>query len=253
VTSDEDNSVLILRPRPLTKRGFWDFAGKLALFSAVAFGLIYLVFRNGPRVSSLDAAVGVGSWAFLCGSLLALIGLVIWLAPREIRIDDQGVTHTSSRGRITSLVWKDVEQVRWTEWETALRSSSTFLRVNWSYFDDPARSAARRRVEAILSCNFDLTDQGIPDPLDRIKAPALRSNLKDARVVAHVLAWGFVWFAVPLSWAVWFAPWHWLITPEAVKLWFLSMLCWGAMIAGYGRFLYPAWRTRRVKTPVAEL
>ncbi len=135
-----------------------------------------------------------------------------------------------------------------------LRSScQSCIRIDWDEFDEPARSAGRERIEAILSCDFDLTWYPIPHPLDGIEPPWWRGTLKAARVLALSLGL-FALGAVPIYWEIRYNPLKARpIVLMAFVLWICPLFAWCFVCAYRESKINPAWRRRRVKTPVAEL
>ena len=53
--------------------------------------------------------------------------------------------------------WKEIERVFWNSQGLVLRSATTSVRIGWSDFDESCARALQARLEAILSCDFDLT------------------------------------------------------------------------------------------------
>ena len=224
----------------------------------VALAVVYVgsgfvaVFMTLTRDKSLGTGAVIAvilMGTFWCLSGPGLILVAHRRTPRgSWRIDADGITYRSTRGKTRSLRWSEVEKVCWRfDHGVAFVGGRTQLFLPLSIVDEPARSATRARLETILGSDFDLTHHPLPDPLDDVEPAWLAWSLRIARLAALSLGITaalmgsmfliFVRYPERGAWQVMAFLWVWLGL-FAVTAWQLGRT---------ERDVNPTWRARLVK------
>ena len=231
----------------------------------VAFGIGFTVFVSlfgvpiAASIFTREPAANRGeAVATVAAALVTLVAgprLAVGTA-REFpggawRLDSEGESHSTRRGRSR---WKDIERVCCRAGMVKLQGGGTCVRVTLGWFNEPAWSAVRARLEATLGKDFDLYRHPVPDVFDAVEPAWLRRVLRG--LPAGIL--GVVIGAALAGFAYWIGTRYPEKEDDFPNMAVLGLL--GCLVAASGLWIArveerinPSWRRRCGKPAAGDL
>ena len=143
-------------------------------FAITAAGVLIFLRANFYQNTARNQGTVAQAWSLgLIPGMIFAIGLVpLTIGQRTWLIDGEGITTWGAFGRKTRLLWPEVERVLWRSEGASLKGAGRAITIgcdSWpSSLSRREWRAARARLDAVLSQDFDLDQPPCPMSIERM-------------------------------------------------------------------------------------